>query len=54
MVDTSLPGLVVNVKVLEVVVEVDASGTEVSTEEGGVGGEDGGDVNVSLSAQGDS
>lgn len=54
VVDTSLSGLVVDVKVLEVVVEVDASGTKVSTEKGGVGGEDGGDVNVSLSAQGDS
>ena len=54
VVDTSLARLVVDVKVLQVVVEIDASGTQVSSEEGSVGGEDGGDVNVSFSAQGNS
>ncbi len=53
MVDSSLSGFVVNVKVLQVVVEIDTSGTEVSSEQGSVGGEDSCDVNVSFSTQGD-
>lgn len=51
MIDSSLSGFLVYIKVLEVVVEVDASGAEVSSEQGGVGGEDGRDVDVSLSAE---
>jgi hypothetical protein len=53
MVDTPLPCLVINVKVLEIVVEVHTAGAEVSPEEGGMGGEDGGDVDVSFAAEGD-
>lgn len=53
MVDSSLSGFLVYIKVLEIVVEVDASGAEVSSEQGGVGGEDGRDVDVSLSAERD-
>jgi hypothetical protein len=41
----------VNVKVLEVVVEVYATRTEVTAEKGGVGGEDGGHVNLALAAE---
>jgi hypothetical protein len=54
VVDTPFAGLVVDIKVLKVVVEIDATGTQVSTEQSSVGGEDGGDVNVPLSAKGDS
>lgn len=54
MVDTPLAGLVVDVKVLQVVVEIDTAGTEVSTEQGSVGGEDGRDIDMPLSAEGDS
>ena len=53
MVNAALAGLLVDVKVLEVVVEIDRAGAEVAAEEGGVGGEDGGDVDVSLAAEGD-
>ena len=53
VVDAAFAGLVVDVEVLEVVVEVDGAGAEVATEEGCVGCEDGGDVDVSLAAEGD-
>lgn len=51
MIDTSLSGFMVNVKVLQVVVKVDTAGAEVSTEKGSVGGENGSNIDVSLSAQ---
>jgi uncharacterized protein (UPF0212 family) len=51
VVDTALAGLVVDVKVLEIVVKVDAARTEIATEEGRVGGEDGCDVDVALATQ---
>lgn len=51
MVNASLSGLGVAVKVLQVVVEVDRAGAEITTEEGCVGGEDGGHVNSALLAQ---
>ena len=54
VVDAALAGLVVDVEVLQVVVEVDGAGAEVAAEEGGVGGKDSGDVDVSLAAEGDS
>ena len=49
----TLACFMVDVEVLEVVVKVDGAGAEVAAEEGGVGGEDGGDVDVSLAAEGD-
>lgn len=52
MVDSTLARLMVDVKVLQVVVKVDAASTEVATKERGVGGEDGGDVNLALAAEG--
>lgn len=52
VVDTSLARLVVDVKVLEVVVEINTSSTQVSSEEGSVRGEDGRDVDVPLPAEG--
>ena len=51
VVDTALPSFVINVKVLKVVVEVNRTGTEVSTEQGSVRGKDGSDVNVPFSAE---
>ena len=51
VVDTSLSSFVVNIEILQVVVEVDASSTQISTEQGCVSSEDGGHVDVSLSAK---
>lgn len=51
MVDASLASFVIYVKVLKIVVEINATGTQVSTKESSVSSEDGGHVNVSLSAQ---
>lgn len=52
VVDATLSSLVVDVKVSQVIVKVDRSGTEVAAEKSGVGGEDGGDVNMTLAAEG--
>ena len=46
-------GLMVDVKVLEVVVKVDGSGAEISAEKRGMGGEDCRDVEMALSAERD-
>lgn len=54
MVNTPLASLVVHIEVLQVVVEVDTTSTQVPTKEGSVSGEDSGNVNVPLPAQGDS
>lgn len=53
VVDAALSSFVINVKVLEVVVEVNRASTEVSTEQGSMGGKDSCDVNVPFSAEGD-
>lgn len=53
MVDTTLASFMVDVKVAKVVVKVDGPGTEVSSKQGGVGCEDGGDIDMTLAAQGD-
>lgn len=53
VVDASLAGLVIDIEILKVVVEVDAASAEVATKEGGVGGEDGGDVDMALPAERD-
>ena len=53
MVNTTLAGFMVDVKVLQVVVKVDASRAEVSTEQSRVCGEDSGDVNLPLPAKRD-
>jgi hypothetical protein len=49
----ALAGFVVNVKELQIVVEVDGAGTQISTEESGVGGEYRRNVNSSFSAEGE-
>jgi hypothetical protein len=51
VVDATLAGLGVDVKVLQVVVEVHGAGAEVSAEKGGVCGEDGRDINAALLAE---
>ena len=53
MVDTTLSSFVINVEIGEVVVEVYAAGTEISTEERGVGCEYRCEVYVTFSAEGD-
>lgn len=52
VVDATLACLVVDIKVPEVVVKVDGSSAKVSSEQGSVGGEDGGDVDMTLAAEG--
>ena len=51
MVNTAFSCLVIYVKVLEVVVEVDASGAEVSAEEGCVSSKDCCDVDVTFATE---
>ena len=51
VVDAALAGLGIDVEELQVVVEVDGAGAEVSAKECGVGGEDGGDVDPPLAAE---
>lgn len=52
VVDATLASLMIDIKVAQVVVKVDGSGAEVAAEEGGVGSEDGGDVDMTLAAEG--
>lgn len=53
VVNPSLPSLVIDVKVLQVVVEIDRSGTEVPSQEGSVGGKDGRHVDMTFSTERD-
>lgn len=53
MVDTPLAGLGVDVEILEVVVEVHVACAQVAAQQGGMGGEDGGEVHLPLANQGD-
>jgi hypothetical protein len=48
----SLSSFVVNVKVGKVIVEVDASSTEIATEQGCVCCKNGGNINVAFSGEG--
>jgi len=50
VVDTAFSGLVIHVKVLEIIVKVDRSGAKVSTKQSGVGGKNSGDVDVTFTA----
>jgi hypothetical protein len=43
---------VINVKVLEVVIEIDRAGAKISTEECSVSGENGGNVDMTFPAEG--
>jgi len=51
MVNATLSSFSIHVKPLEVVVEVDRSGAEISSEEGGVGGENCGYIDSALFAK---
>jgi len=54
VVNASLSSFVIDVKVLQVIVKVDTSSTEIPAKESSVSGEDGRDINMTLSAQGNS
>lgn len=51
VVDTSLSSLSIDIEVLEIVVEIDGTSTEITTQKSGVGGEDGGHINSALLGQ---
>lgn len=51
VVDTTLSSFGIHIKVLQVVIEIDGTGAEVSAEQSRVGGENGGDIDLSLSAE---
>ena len=53
VIDATFAGFVVDVKVLEIVVKIDAAGAEVATEESGMCGKDGGNIDVAFAAEGD-
>ena len=53
VVDAALSGLVIDIEVLEVIVEVDGARAKIAAEEGRVGGKDGGDIDVPLATEGD-
>lgn len=53
MVNTPLASFMVHIKVLQIVVKVDAARTKVPTEQGSMGGKDGRHVDMPLAAQGD-
>ena len=48
VIDASLASFRVHIKVLQVVVEVDGAGAEIPTKKGSMGGENGGDIDLSL------
>jgi hypothetical protein len=50
VVDTPLPGFMIDVEILQIVVEVDGASTEVATEQSSVGSEYGGHVNMPFTA----
>lgn len=51
VVNASLSGFSIHIKVLEVIVEVDRASTEVATEKGGMRGENGGHVDAAPLAE---
>lgn len=52
VVDAALPRFSVHVEILKVVVEINGAGAEVAAKQGGMGGEDGGDIDAALLAEG--
>jgi len=54
VIDTTFSSFVIDVEVLEIVVEIYGTGTEVSTKKSGVGSEDGSDVDMTFTTEGDS
>ena len=53
VVDAALASFVVDIKILEIVVKIDAARAEVAAKECGVCSEDGGDIDVAFAAKGD-
>ena len=53
VIDAPFASLSINIKVLQVVVEVDGAGAEISTEKGGMSGEDGRDVHPPFLGEGE-
>ena len=53
VVDAALASFVVDIKILEIVVKIDAARAEVAAKECGMGSEDGGDIDVAFAAKGD-
>ena len=53
VVDTALSRFVVDIEVLEIVVEVDGAGTEITTEQGSMGGKHRCDIDVPLAQERD-
>jgi hypothetical protein len=51
VIDLAIAGFLVHVKLVEIVVKVDVAGAQVSTEQSGVGGEDGGDSQLAHTTQ---
>lgn len=51
VVDASLSSLCINIEILEIVVKVDVTSTEITTEKGSVGGEDGSNIDAALLAK---
>jgi len=54
VIDTTFPGFVIDIKVLKIIVEIYGTGTEVSAKKSGVGSEDGSDVDMTFTTEGDS
>jgi hypothetical protein len=54
VVDTPLSSLVVDIKVLQVVVEINTSSTQVPSQQSSVGGENGSDVDMPFPAKSNS
>jgi hypothetical protein len=52
MVNATLSSFVIDIKVLEIVVEIDGAGAEVPAEEGCVCGENSGNIDMSLATKG--
>ena len=53
MVNTTLASFVVDIKILEIVVKIDAARAEVAAKECRMCSEDGGDIDVAFAAKGD-
>lgn len=54
VIDTTFPSFVIDVEVLKIIVEIYGTGTEVSAKKSGMGSEDGSDVDMTFTTEGDS
>ena len=51
MVDSSFSSFRINIEPLEIIVEIDRAGAEISTKKGGMGGKDGSNIYSSFLGQ---